>query len=138
MTGIDDISPEKLKEAAASLFKLRDDAVAEMLGYKDSLPKEPTSEQKQHLARLNGIIVGLAKATFEFDKHSARPERKQLTMRERWAREEEMYRNGEISLFGLSKPKTNAKPTPEPQPENAISPKTDTPLSKLKVKRSQR
>jgi hypothetical protein len=51
-------------------------------------------------------------------------------MKERWAREEEMYRNGEISLFGL----TRKKKIPPEQP-SAISPKTDKLLSRLKGKR---
>ncbi|MFZ1106777.1 MAG: hypothetical protein WAN43_00330 [Rhodomicrobium sp.] len=132
MSGIDDISPEQRKEGAARLLKLKDDAFAEMFAYKDSLPKEPTSEQKLHLARLNGIIVGLAKATFEFDKHSARPKSRPLTLRERWAHEEEMERIGKCSLFG---PVKLPKVKPSPEPESAISPKTDEPLSKLKGKR---
>ena len=130
MSEIDDISPEKLKEAAARLLKLKDDAFAEMLAYKDSLPKVPALGQKLHLARLNGIIVGLAQAAFEFDKSLPRPRSGPLTLRDRWALEDEMVVKGEWTGF-VNVPKKDADPAPE-QREDAISPKTDELLSKLK------
>lgn len=55
---------------------------------------------------------------------------KQLTLAEKWAKEEEMFAKGEWSLFGLRAPKT-----PEAKPTSAISPKTNELLGKLKKKR---